>query len=382
MYGNTIAIFKGLNNEFGYESYESYHEYKERITPLVAETNKDKDGFFRVGATFERTKNESIGFGYNGITHYSSTYNRYVNNLLQKMGMAQSWMWSSYFGSTMVTDAVFSVRYVISEHPVSPYYSPVKESGSAKLYHNSNALSIGTAVNEQSLFGFQFSDNSFESQNRLIKALTNSNDDCFNYLENTATDIGNAVEYNFVSNGMPVYAFFTTSEGDGDLLVNGENTAKLFTNETRCVQYIGTFNEGENVKVAVNNSGNIEGKLCYLNKEIYERSVAALKSKELHVDNYHNGSVSGTVSANEGDVLFTSIPYDQGWRAYVDGKEVELKTFADSLITIPLTAGTHKIKITYTPVGFTEGICISLVPSLLVLMLLLVTKKLPVSKPK
>lgn len=382
MYGNTIAIFRGLNREFGYERYESYHDYKEMIEPLVAETNKDKDGFFRVGATFERTKNESIGFGYNGITHYSSTYNRHVNNLLQKMGMAQAWLWSSYFGSTLVTDSMFSVRYIISEHPVSPYYRTVKESGSAKLYYNSNAISLATAVNGQSLFTFQFSNNSFDTQNQLVKSLTNSQDDCFVNMDNAENDKGDFVEYTFVSNGSPVYGHFSTSNGSGSLLVNGQHISELFTSETNCIQYIGTFNEGDIVTVTVQNSGDIRGQLRYLNMKVYERAVATLKSAELKVEAYHNGSVAGTVIAKEGDMLFTTIPYDKGWKAYVDGTEVEVKTFADSLIVIPLTAGTHKIKMTYVPTGLTEGICISVIPTLLVLMLLLVTKKLTLVKRK
>ncbi|OPZ88388.1 MAG: Bacterial membrane protein YfhO [Firmicutes bacterium ADurb.Bin419] len=382
MYGNTIALFKGLDREFGYESYKSYNGYKEKITPLVAETNKDEDGFFRVGATFERTKNEAIGFGYNGITHYSSTYNRYVNNLLQKMGMAQAWLWSSYFGSTMVTDSIFSVRYVISERPVSQYYETVKESGSAKLYYNSNALSIGTAVNEQSLFNFQFSNNSFDTQNQLVKSLTNSQDDCFVNLNNTKKVRGSIVEYAITSNGNPVYGYFSTDNGGGRLLVNGQYVSDLFTTETNCIKYIGTFNEGESVTVTVENSGTVNGEFRYLNTEVFDRAVSVLKASELKVEEYHNGSVVGTVNAKDGDVLFTTIPYDKGWKAYVDGTEVELKTFADSLIAIPLNAGVHKIKMTFVPTGFTEGICISIIPTLLVLILLLLTKKISFAKSK
>ena len=376
MYSNTIAIFKGLDREFGYESYSYYNDYKEKIEPLVAETNKDENGFFRVGATFEKTKNESIGFGYNGITHYSSTYNRYVNDLLRKMGMAQAWMWSSYFGSTMVTDALFSVRYIISESPVSPSYNIVKGSGSATLYYNPNALSIGTAVNERSLFNFEFSGNAFEAQNRMIKALTNTSEDCFIPVEISESASNGEFKYNFVSNGMPVYAYFSSDKDNGELLVNGERLSGMFSSETRCIHYLGTFNKNENVSVVVRNSGTLRDKFCYyLDMGKYNEKVGALKAKGLQVDYYRNGSVSGTVNANAGDVLFTTIPYDQGWKAYVDGREVGVKVFADSLITVPLSAGTHKVKLTYIALGLPEGIIISVVPSMLVLILFFIKKK-------
>lgn len=375
MYGNTMGILKGLDREFRYESYEHYHGYKEKITPLVDETKKDKDGFFRVGATFERTKNEPIGFNYKGITHYSSTYNRHVNSFLQKMGMAQAWLWSSYFGSTMVTDALFSVKYVISEHPMPQNYSVIKESGTAILYYNPNALSIGMAAKGKSLKAFGFSNDSFQTQNALVKALTGTKEDCFISLDTTEVDRGNTVQYTFVSNGMPIYAHFTSNQDGGELLVNGSRISGLFSNETRCIQYIGTFPEGENVNVEVEHNTNVFGKYYYMQTETFERAVAALRASEMSVDYCYNGRIGGTVTANEGDMLFTTIPYDEGWKAYVDGKQVKLKPFADSLITIPLTAGTHKIKLIYIPTGFIEGICISVIPGLLVLFMFFITKR-------
>lgn len=376
MYVNTVGILKGLDREFRYESYESYHEYKEKITTLIEETKKDKEKFFRVGATFERTKNEPIAFGYKGITHYSSTYNRNVNKFLKDLGMAQAWLWSSYFGSSMVTDALFSVKYVLSERSMPPDYSLVNQNGNAKLYRNPYVLSIGMAVNGKSLKEFYFSTDPFRTQNDLVKALAGISEDCFVPLYATKSNTGGVIQYTFTSNGMPVYADFGSGNNGRDLLVNGMYVSHLFTNETRCVQYIGTFPEGENVNVEIKGSENVDGKFYYLHKENFKKAVLALRISEMSVEYCYNGRIGGTVTANEGDVLFTTIPYDKGWKAYVDGKEVKLEPFANSLITIPLTAGTHRIKLTYIPAGFIEGICISVIPGLLALFMLFITKRI------
>jgi len=380
MYANTMGILKGLDRQFGYESYESYHGYKEKITPLIDETKKDKEAFFRVGATFERSKNEPIAFGYNGITHYSSTYNRNVNRFLKDMGMAQAWLWSSYFGSTMVTDSLFSVKYIISERSMPTDYSLIKQSGTARLYQNPYAVSIGMAVKGKSLKDFYFSNDFFQTQNNLVKALADTDEDCFISLKTTKVNNGSVVRYTFISNGMPVYANFDSSSYGGELLVNGMHVSQLFTNETRCIQYIGTFPDGENVTVEVKSNGNTHGRFCYLHKENFEKAVSALKKSEMSVDYCSNGRIGGTITAEEGDVLFTTIPYDKGWRVYVDDREVQLESFDDSLITIPLTAGTHKIKLTYIPTGLVEGICISVIPGLLALFMLFITRKFRQSK--
>lgn len=91
------------------------------------------------------------------------------------------------------------------------------------------------------------------------------------------------------------------------------------------------------------------------------------------MDYYDNRRVLGSVKAREGDVLFTSIPYDEGWSVRVNGKKVELKKFADSLIAIPLNAGENRVEMTYTADGFTIGVYISLA-ALIILLSPLVKK--------
>jgi len=102
--------------------------------------------------------------------------------------------------------------------------------------------------------------------------------------------------------------------------------------------------------------------------EAFERAINSLKAMELQVEHYDNRKVKGSVTAREGDVLFTSIPYDKGWSARVNGKKVELMKFADTLIAIPLSAGENKVEMTYTAGGFTLGVCISLMALIILLI--------------
>jgi uncharacterized membrane protein YfhO len=106
---------------------------------------------------------------------------------------------------------------------------------------------------------------------------------------------------------------------------------------------------------------------------VFERAVNTLKAMEFQVDYYDNRRVLGSVKAREGDVLFTSIPYDEGWSVRVNGKKVEMKKFADSLIAVPLNAGENKVQMTYTAKGFTAGVWISLA-ALIVLLIPLAIK--------
>jgi len=360
MYGNTTGILSGLDAQFGYESYASYHDYKETRTPLIEAAKADQDGFFRVGATSERSKNEAIAFGYNGVTHYSSAYNRSLNALLSRLGFAQSYFWSSYFGATMVTDALFSVRYVLSERAVSPYYDTAAENGGTALYLNPYALSIGYAVPADAQAAFAYDSNPLRTQNRLVRTLTGMDADVFLPLACATIREAGTASYAFVSDGSPVYAWFSGGGRGARLLVNGTFISDLFSNETDCVQYIGAFPSGTEVSVTVEAEGDPVGVFYSLDMPRFTSVISQLRASELRVADYGSGYLDASVTAAENGLVVLTISYDAGWTVYVDGAETAPVEFADALLAIPVTEGGHRVELVYSPPGLYAGIGISI----------------------
>ena len=91
-------------------------------------------------------------------------------------------------------------------------------------------------------------------------------------------------------------------------------------------------------------------------------------------------TITGDIDVPEDGNIFLSIPNMPGYHAYVDGKEVEISTFLGG-IGIPVTAGSHRIKLSYTPEGFTPGTIISII-SLLILIGWFVTARIMRKKKK
>ena len=55
--------------------------------------------------------------------------------------------------------------------------------------------------------------------------------------------------------------------------------------------------------------------------------------------------------------MYTSIPYESGWTAYVDGKKTDITPIANNaLVSIDLTAGTHTVEFKYIPKGFIPSV--------------------------
>jgi len=74
---------------------------------------------------------------------------------------------------------------------------------------------------------------------------------------------------------------------------------------------------------------------------------------------------SGTVNTAEDSMLVTTIPYDKGWKAKIDGKPVKVSNFKDAFLMIKVPAGKHTVTFSYLPEGFTIGailfvLCIAL----------------------
>ena len=75
------------------------------------------------------------------------------------------------------------------------------------------------------------------------------------------------------------------------------------------------------------------------------------------------------VSDNEQDnLVFFSVPYDQGFTATVDGEEVAIENVDGGLMAIPVPAGEHSIEFVYFPSGLRIGLIISALTALLILV--------------
>ncbi len=69
--------------------------------------------------------------------------------------------------------------------------------------------------------------------------------------------------------------------------------------------------------------------------------------------------VSGKVYSETDNYLYAAIPYEDGWEAFVDGKEVDIIKANVAFSAIELDAGNHNIEFRYTTPMLDEGLIIS-----------------------
>ena len=92
----------------------------------------------------------------------------------------------------------------------------------------------------------------------------------------------------------------------------------------------------------------------------YVTSVMQLMNNAWTNVQYDTNWVSGTINAQFDGVFQLAIPYNSGWQAYVDGKEVEVFQSGVRYMGILLSEGEHEIRFKYTTPGITTGTVLSI----------------------
>ncbi|KIR03321.1 putative transmembrane protein [Lachnospiraceae bacterium TWA4] len=104
----------------------------------------------------------------------------------------------------------------------------------------------------------------------------------------------------------------------------------------------------------------LDAKAYAVNQDSVIAVYDKLSKQQLNVTSYTDTTIDGTMNVAEDGLLMFSIPYDPGWTLTVDGKDVPLNPFKESLLSANLTKGNHDIHLEYHTQGLQTGTLISL----------------------
>ena len=92
-----------------------------------------------------------------------------------------------------------------------------------------------------------------------------------------------------------------------------------------------------------------------LDDGLFRRGWEVLNRSTLEITEFETTRICGMIDADREGLLYTSIPQDGGWHAYVDGQEVEPVLVGDVMTAVPLTAGAHTVEFVYRNDAFSLG---------------------------
>lgn len=103
--------------------------------------------------------------------------------------------------------------------------------------------------------------------------------------------------------------------------------------------------------------------IFYVDEEVFKDAFAEMQKGQFIADpDCKDDDITGSMTTYKNDqTVLTSIPYDEGWKVYVDGKEVETEEAAGALISFKIAEeGDHDVRFLYRPRLVTLGVGISI----------------------
>lgn len=380
---------------FHYADYGAYREFIEAAEPAVGYVKELDQGLCRMEKTFHRKMCDPMLLDFRGLSHYSSTEKNVVKYFMGQAGFRNNGNWSYYNrGSTYAMDSLLGVKYILSKKPLGQPYQRLDEINGVSVYKNPYALPFGIVASGDVLSCGIGNPHKFELQNEIwhslsggevgnplfveeeivkekLKNLQRRGEDPF-YLVKKDGSKKASVEYRFTAQSEdPVFAWFGTNDmRPVEVRVNGKPAGKYFDVYNYDILRLGSFQTGETVKVKLilkEDAINITEALFYhQDMEVFSEYYRGLAKGAFEVESFRDDKIKGSASSQPGrEYLLFTIPYEEGWKAWVDGKEVEPMAGLEVFLAVKIPDGTHQVQLRYIPPGLKIGSLLTVVSAML-----------------
>ena len=141
--------------------------------------------------------------------------------------------------------------------------------------------------------------------------------------------------------------------------------------KTDCILSLGNMNAGETgtLKITVEGTNfyferpEENGIFYYVDETAYTDAMTRLAKGNFTIDSYTESSFEGKITMPEGmSSVFTSIPYEEYWNVYVDGKQVDTYMNCAALLGFDIEGeGEHTVELRYESKALYTGIKLSIV---------------------
>lgn len=387
------------------EEYIKFDYYKKVNNPGIVELyeNIDDDSVYRSYNDLipKVDINKSYSDNYYGVGIYSSVYNKdywdfynfsFGNNMKYRNVLITSGSDNDLFYTFM------GVKYITSPSKNSLYYEKVDSNNGINLYKNNDSYPLMYIPNN---LGSIDEVNNLEFPYNIEGFMNKSYVDDYNGENNYETiiikddvEVNDSYDYKFKKtskmhydldskyNGKILYLKFKMNKnkkcvnGAGDDLSITINGVK---NKLTCGGYIyhNQNNIFEYVIPITDSSLGLDisftkGEYNISDIEVFYSDKLGVKNRE--VDNIKinkkDSSITGNINLEMDNYLITSIPYDSGFRVFVNDEEVVCEKVNKAFLGFKLKKGDNRIVIKYSSPGYSVSKIISFIGLILYIFIL------------
>lgn len=357
---NMAATGFGTTSRVAYT--EKQTDYENLLKTAKEDNEETGSGFYRVEDTERKTKNDDSLYGYASATIFSSLMNLDVSHLFQSLFMEGGKNFYCYNGATPLSSSLFSVKYMLSDSALeeSPYRTLIGGSGSSFLYRNNYSLPLGFVMDEQAIANWTSSTaDRMASLNSLTSALGAEGQ--MLYPATCVTDANAGDTTIDIAEDGYYYADYVSCTSDTLTVNRSDGWTKQYSKTShRYLIELGECKAGDEIHILNSNMESIEFQVYQLNEKVVQQAFDTLNAQTMQLTDMTDRKIEGKIQVQNAGRLILSVPADEGWTLYVDGKETEIEPLADTLVGVHLEKGSYTIKLCYTTPGLKVGAGISL----------------------
>lgn len=361
---------------------EDYDDFKE-IQNVIE--NNDQELFYRSELSDLRTRMDPCWYNYNGVSVFSSMAYENVANMQKALGLYGNKINSyTYNPQTPVYNSMFSIKYIYDRNNLisdGSYYDLTNANSTYSVYENKYNLNICYPVSDNILeWDTSACSNPVDAQEIYFKLATGL-DGLYNRIKDYEFEYNNIYELDDNDKLFENFALYKVNDTeDSSLIINltassndhiyvyinsrnlDDVTISSATIDTTMhvtdgyILDLGYYNTYDSIHIELPlkdevTYANVDFVLFTMNDEVFIEGYNKLKSGQIEYTEFTDTKIEGSFIAENNEILYTSIPYDEGWNVYIDGKKANnenLIKISDALLGIRVSEGEHTISLEYS----------------------------------
>lgn len=366
----------------------------------------DAVGVNRIEMAPRYSTNDALAYGYMGLVQFASTANSKYGAYTQFMGMPSDHGSNTiaFEPNTPALNGLFAIGYMISKYDHIPMpneaYEEVFRQGNVAVLKNKYALPFMYQVKEEIIDLSNEIISPFERQLRFYNLATGQSRQFFapipiheesyqnmtlvsregarNSYQNIDTTQTAVATISYLINQTDQYYLYMLDQTPTAKLTVGDKTRMIKTPRGMVVD-LGVLEPGTPVTVSLEvmaaESGYFDLEIVSFNELMFSEIASELNEQAVTIDAFDETNIRGHIISEEDGLIYTSIPFEEGWKVKVNGSKIKPWVYRSAVIAIPIEAGENVIELTYRPQGFVAGLILTLV-AILILALIPRRKKI------
>ncbi|MDD4406574.1 MAG: YfhO family protein [Bacilli bacterium] len=357
--------------------YKEYDTFKDALEFV----EKDKDNpIYRIEQSSLLTLNDPSWYGYYGQKIFSSMAYKDVAILQNNLGMPGNKINSYYYKqNTPIYDLMFNIKYFIGNTQDINRYNLFYNKNGHLIFKNNFDTNIMYAVNNNIHKWEFYKNNPFYIQNDFIEKTTGIDNvlEKLNFINKELIYDENNKVYKYTFNNPKENMYFYIDDHIDFIIVNDNlyyhNEKFSYAEKIKGINLFEFINLNENyiistrsdnqtysIYVGYNNYTHDDFYAYYINNNKFKLATSILNNQGFKIDNFKEKEISGHITLKSKKVLYTSIPFDKGWKVYANSELIDTFKINNSLLGFELKEGKYNIVLKFIPYGMKTGGIISI----------------------